>query len=106
MNLRYLTFGCFSLIGLMIFCALAGLFVDSRPDVGVRIEQGASVVLVVLTLLIILAILTLLVYLRRSGTKVIGAYGISPRPGPGRPRNVYVPAQETRIKDNIGLDQG
>src|SRR5258706_7820170 len=106
MNLRYLTFGCFSLIGLMIFCALAGLFLDGRPDVVARIGQVASVVLVVLTLLIIHAILTLLVYLRRSGTKVIGAYGISPRPSPSWPRNVYVPAQATRIEDNIGLDKG
>lgn len=90
----------------MIFCALAGLFLDGRPDVVAQIGQGASAALIVFVPLVILAILILLVYLRRSGTKAIGAYGILQPPGPGRPRNVYVPVQATQIKDNTGLDKG
>ena len=79
----------------MIFCALAGLFLDARPDVVARVEQGAFAVLVVLGAFIILAILVLLIYLRRSGTPAISVGGMSQRPGPGRPRKVYIQSQAT-----------
>ena len=33
MNLHHLTFGCFGMIGLMLLCGLAGLFLDAHLDV-------------------------------------------------------------------------
>lgn len=48
MNLRYLSIGCFSMIGLMLLCGLAGFFCDSHPDVASWIGAGILVLVVLI----------------------------------------------------------
>lgn len=61
MNLRHLTFGCFGVIGLMLLCGLAGLFLDARPDVVGWMGQGmvALAILIFIAFLIFAIILSL-----------------------------------------------
>ena len=59
MNLRYLTFGCFGMIGLMILCGLAGIFLDAHLDLPGWMGQGVVALAILIAFLIFAIILGL-----------------------------------------------
>ena len=90
----------------MLLCALAGLFLDARPDVVGWIGQGMVVAAVLMLVGVLVCAIVLGFYFRqalRNHSRPLGQYSqpFVARSGPGRPRIVARPVLPVEQIDRI-----